>query len=60
MRIGLIGIIEEALRQDFCGALARVAEIGYEGLEFGLATLQPSLFRPFAFSTGSEARLTPF
>lgn len=29
MRIGLIGIIDESLRDDFCGSLARVAEIRY-------------------------------
>jgi sugar phosphate isomerase/epimerase len=40
VRIGLIGIIEEQLKQDFGGALARVAGIGYQGMEFGLATLE--------------------
>ncbi|MFH1569691.1 MAG: sugar phosphate isomerase/epimerase [Gemmatimonadota bacterium] len=40
MKTGLIGIIDEALRQDFFGSLARVAGIGYQGMEFGLATLR--------------------
>ncbi len=40
MRIGLIGIVDQQLRDDFAGTLARVAAIGYQGMEFGLATLE--------------------
>jgi sugar phosphate isomerase/epimerase len=39
MHIGLIGIIEQDLGSDFSGALSRVAGIGYQGMEFGIATL---------------------
>lgn len=40
MNIGLIGIIDRELEQDFFGAMARVAGIGYQGMEFGLSTLE--------------------
>ena len=40
MKIGLIGIIEGELARDFFGACARVAAIGYQGMEFGIATLE--------------------
>lgn len=33
IRIGLIGIVREELRQDFWGTLKKVREIGYEGWE---------------------------
>jgi sugar phosphate isomerase/epimerase len=32
-KLGLIGIIHEESKQDFWGAMQRVAEIGYEGIE---------------------------
>jgi sugar phosphate isomerase/epimerase len=39
MKIALIGIIEVEFEKDFFGSLARVAGIGYQGMEFGIATL---------------------
>jgi sugar phosphate isomerase/epimerase len=33
MRIGLIGIVGEEAKADFWGTMARVAEIGYQGVE---------------------------
>jgi sugar phosphate isomerase/epimerase len=46
MKIGLIGIIEDEMKQDLFGALSRVAQIGYRGMEFGLATVQNASLPP--------------
>jgi sugar phosphate isomerase/epimerase len=40
MKIALIGIIEKELEKDFFGSMAKVAGIGYQGMEFGIATLE--------------------
>jgi sugar phosphate isomerase/epimerase len=39
MKIAMIGIIEAEMAQDFFAAMAKVAGIGYQGMEFGIATL---------------------
>lgn len=39
-RLGLIGIVNEEAKQDFWGAMQRVAEIGYEGIEGGAELLK--------------------
>lgn len=46
MNIALIGIINEDLQTDFFGALARVAAIGYQGMEFGLDTVLKNAASP--------------
>jgi len=40
--IGLVGIVGEAMSEDFWGALERVAAIGYEGIEAGEGILAKS------------------
>ena len=39
-KIGLIGLVGEEAKQDFWGTMARVAEIGYRGIEGGNQLLQ--------------------
>ncbi len=46
MKIGLIGIIDNELKHDFTGSLARVAQIGYQGMEMGLSTVTGAPFPP--------------
>jgi sugar phosphate isomerase/epimerase len=40
MQISLIGIIEKELGADFFGSLAKVAQTGYQGMEFGWPTFE--------------------
>jgi sugar phosphate isomerase/epimerase len=46
MKISVIGIIDKELQQDFTGAIARVTEIGYQGMEMGLGPLKSLPFPP--------------
>ena len=46
MKIGVISIIDKELQQDFASAFARVAEIGYQGLEMGFDALKSIPFTP--------------
>jgi sugar phosphate isomerase/epimerase len=38
-KIGLIGVVGEDMSRDFWGTMARLAALGYEGVEFGGPTL---------------------